>query len=251
MAGVTDSPVTHPDRLDLTDPSVRRGGSKPLHGYLATPDGPGPWPGLVMVHEVFGLDEMMRRHADRLAAAGYLTLAVDLYSAGGARRCLVSTMRSLSSGSGRAFTDIGTARDWLTSSALCTGRVGVIGFCMGGGFALLTANTGFDAAAPNYGPLPSDLDAALAGACPIVGSYGGNDRTLKGATAKLETALTRAGITHDLKEYPGAGHTFLNDAPTGPRPLRPLFKVAGMVPDPVAAADAWARIEAFFGEHLH
>lgn len=236
--------------LDLTGMSTARGGSAPLHGYVATPEREGPWPGVVMIHEVFGLDDQMRRHADRLARAGYLTLAVDLFSAGGTFRCLIATMRALSQGQGRALVDIETARQWLSDSPQCTGRIGVVGFCMGGGFALLTANSGFAAAAPNYGRLPGDLDAALAGACPIVGSYGGRDRTLKNAAAQLETALTDHGIVHDVKEYAGAGHAFLNDAPVGPRVLQPLFRVAGVGPDPEASADAWLRIEAFFEQHL-
>lgn len=236
--------------LDLTPSSAARGGSQPLHGHLARPAGEGPWPGVVLVHEAWGLDDVMRRHADRLAAAGYLTLAVDLFSAGGARRCLVSTMRAALSGRGRAYTDIETARTWLTGSPDCTGRTGVIGFCMGGAFALLTASTGFDASAVNYGPLPRDLDAAVEGACPVVGSYGGRDPALRGAAATLDAALTRAGVVHDVEEYPNASHSFLNDAENGPRVLRPLFRVAGMGPEPVAAADAWRRIEAFFAEHL-
>lgn len=236
--------------LDLTPASAARGGSQPLRGHLARPAGEGPWPGVVLVHEAWGLDDVMRRHADRLAAAGYLTLAVDLFSAGGARRCLVTTMRAALSGRGRAYTDIATARTWLTESPDCTGRTGVIGFCMGGAFALLTASTGFDASAVNYGPLPRDLDAAVEGACPVVGSYGGRDSGLRGAAGKLDAALTRAGVVHDVEEYPSAGHSFLNDAENGPRPLRPLLRVAGMGPEPVAAADAWRRIEAFFAEHL-
>ncbi|MHB8451597.1 MAG: dienelactone hydrolase family protein [Mycobacteriales bacterium] len=236
--------------LDLTESSEANAGSKRLHGYLATPGGEGPWPGLVMVHEIFGLDAMVHSHADRLARAGYLTLAVDLFSAGGARRCLVSTMRSMTAGRGRAFTDIETARQWLRASPKCTGKVGVIGFCMGGGFALLAANRGFDAASPNYGQLPRDIENALAGACPVVASYGGRDRSLKNAAAKLEKTLTDLGIAHDVKEYPRAGHAFLNEAETGPRPLRPLLRVAGIGPDPEAAADAWQRIEAFFAQHL-
>jgi carboxymethylenebutenolidase len=203
-----------------------------------------------MVHEVFGLNGVMRRHADRLAAAGYLTLAVDLFSAGGTRRCMVSTLRQMRKGDGPALADIEAGRRWLRVASECTDKIGVIGFCMGGGFALLTAGRGFDVSAANYGPLPDDLDDALAGACPVVGSYGGSDPGLKHAAATLETALTEAGVAHDVKEYPGAGHTFLNDVEVGPRPLRPLMRVAGIKPDPVAAVDAWRRIEAFFALHL-
>ncbi len=121
---------------------------------------------------------------------------------------------------------------------------------MGGGFTLLTANTGFDAAAANYGQLPRDLDAALVGACPVVGSYGGADRTLPNAAAKLDQALTKADVVHHVKEYPGAGHSFLNNAENGPRLLRPLLREAGVGPKPAAAADAWRRIETFFAQHL-
>lgn len=236
--------------IDLTTNAAERGGSRPLHGFLATPAGDGPWPGVVLIHELFGLDDVMRRQAERMAAAGYLTLAVDLYSAGGARRCLVSTMRAMLSGKGRAFADIDAARGWLTDSPRCTGKVGVLGFCMGGGFALLAAGSGFDAASANYGKLPNDIDAVLADACPVVASYGGRDRTLRGSAAKLDKALTRAGVVHDVKEYASAGHGFLNDAEAGPRILRPLMRVTHVGPEPTAAADAWRRIEAFFAEHL-
>ncbi|ABK67580.1 dienelactone hydrolase family protein [Mycobacterium avium] len=237
--------------IDLTDLAAAHAGSQPLRGYLATPSGTGPWPGVVLIHEVFGIDDVMRRHTDRLAGLGYLTLAVDLFSAGGAARCLISTMTAMIRGRGRAFADIAAARDYLAGSADCTGKVGVIGFCMGGGFALLTANTGYDAAAVNYGQLPRHLDTALAGACPIVGSYGGRDPSLRGATRKLNEALTKAGIEHDVKEYPAASHAFLNDDEAGPRILRPLLRVAGIGPEPDSAQDAWNRIAAFFATHLH
>lgn len=241
--------TTVPD-IDLTDVSARNGGSQPLRAYLARPPGDGPWPGVVMVHEIFGLTGEMRRHADRLASAGYLVVAVDLFSDGGARRCLVSTLRALSSGEGRAYTDIATAREEVAALPDCTGKVGVIGFCLGGGFALMTAASGFDAASVNYGRLPRDPDAALAGACPVVGSYGGRDRSLPDAAARLETTLDRLGVVHDVKEYPEARHAFFTEPGTLPRAALPLLRVAGIGPDPVAAADAWARIEAFFDEHL-
>jgi carboxymethylenebutenolidase len=237
--------------LDLTDLAAPRGGSRRLRGYLASPSGAGPWPGVVMIHEVFGLDDVMRAHADRLAALGYLTLAVDLFSAGGTTRCLVATMSAMIRGHGRAFADILAARDYLAKSPNCTGRIGIIGFCMGGGFALLGASDGYDAAAVNYGQLPRDLDAALDGACPIVASYGRRDPSLRGAAARLDAALDKAGIVHDVKEYLNASHAFLNHTEAGPRVLRPLLRVAGIGPEPESAEDAWRRIATFFASHLH
>jgi carboxymethylenebutenolidase len=234
--------------IDLS--ALARNGSQPLRGYLSTPSGPGPWPGVVLIHEIFGLDDVMRRHADRLAGLGYLTLAVDLFSSGGTARCLVSTMTAMVRGHGRAFADISAARDYLTGSVDCTGKIGVIGFCMGGGFALLSAHDGYGAAAVNYGQLPRDLDAAVAEACPIVASYGRRDPSLRGAAGRLEVALETARVTHDVKEYPHASHAFLNDAEAGPRLLRPLLRVAGIGPEPDSAEDAWKRIETFFAAHL-
>ena len=235
--------------IDLSGPGTSAG-SRNLRGYLAEPEGTGPFPAVLMIHEAFGLNDIARRQADRLAAAGYLTLAVDLFSDGGPRRCLVSTMRSMLSGSGKAFTDLKTAQAWLEHSGRTNGKVGVIGFCMGGGFALLVAKDGFDAAAVNYGRLPKNPEEALLGACPVVGNFGKADRTLPGAAAQLEIALDTLGIEHDIKEFDGAGHAFMNDAEEGPRALRPLFRVMGIKPNPDAAAEAWQRIEDHFAKHL-
>ena len=240
--------------VDLSAAGAAAGGSPSLHGYLAVPVGQGPFPGVVMIHEAFGLDDQTRRHADRLARAGYLTLAVDLYSDGGPRRCLVGTMRAMAARTGRPFTDIATARTWLAESELCNGKTGVIGFCMGGGFALLTARDGFDAASVNYGRLPGkqqqDLVEALRGSCPIVANYGGADRSLTGAAGRLEAALDQLGIEHSVTEFPGAGHAFLNDQEMGPVLLRPLMRVMGVGPDPESAPEAWRRIEEHFARYL-
>ena len=220
-----------------------------LRAHLAVPPvGSGPWPGVVVLHELFGLTDDVRQQADRLAAAGYLALAPDLFSAGGALRCLRSTFASLTSGTGPVYGDIEAARTALAGRPDCTGKVGVIGFCMGGGFALMTAARGFDAAAPNYGPLPKDPAEVLRGACPVVASYGGRDRGLPGAAATLEQALTEVGVEHDVQEYPDAGHSFLNRHNTGPFSV--LERVGGLSYHEPSAEDAWGRILRFFATHL-
>jgi carboxymethylenebutenolidase len=226
-------------------------GQGELRGVLAVPDGPGPFPAAIMVHEVFGIEENMRAQVERLCSAGYIVLMPDLFSRGGARRCLMATFRALTAGHGQAFDDVAAARNLLLSRPDCTGKIGVIGFCMGGGFALQLAHHGFDAASVNYGMMPKDLDATLAGACPIIGSYGAKDSSLKGAAATMEQALTKAHIPHDIKEYPDANHAFMNPGAAGPKVLRPIMgKVVGMKPYPEEAADAWRRIEDFFALHL-
>jgi carboxymethylenebutenolidase len=220
-----------------------------VKAHLAVPPvGDGPWPGVVVLHESFGLNDDIRQQADRLAAAGYLALAPDLYSAGGAWRCIRATFAALGRGHGKAFDDIETARSWLAAREDCTGRIGVIGFCMGGGFALLTAARGFEASAPNYAHLPKDLDGALRGACPVVASYGGKDKTLRGTAAELEAALLRTGVEHDVREYPDAGHSFLNRHDLGPGGA--LLRVAGIGYHEPSAEDAWGRILRFFEAHL-
>lgn len=237
--------------IELHDPDVT-GTSQHLKAVIAVPAGSGPWPAVVLVHEIFGVTDVMRRQVIRVAQAGYIAIMPDLFSDGGARRCLVSTFRAIAAREGRPFADVEVTRRHVVARSDCTGRVGLLGFCMGGGFALAAASgRHFDAVSANYGQPPKDLDDALADACPIVGSYGGRDRSLRGAPEKLEAALTAAGIAHDIKEYPTAGHAFLNDADTGPRLLQPVLRrFVGAGPDPVAAADAWLRIERFLGEHL-
>jgi carboxymethylenebutenolidase len=233
-------------KMELEDIQI----SSELAGVLAIPKGPGPHPAVVMVHEVFGVDQVMRAQIERLASAGYVVLMPDLFSRGGLRKCLTATFKSLVSGKGQAFEDIQAAKDMLLGMDETTDRVGVIGFCMGGGFALLHANKGYGAAVSNYGMLPKDLDAALMGACPILGNYGGKDGQLKGAATKLELAAIKNGVLNDIKEYPNAGHAFMNHEQAGGAVFGTILRVSGAKPEPVAAKDAWLRVEEFFSEHL-
>jgi carboxymethylenebutenolidase len=232
------------DRIPLPDAAE-------LEVVIAVPEGPGPFPVVIAVHEAFGIDESMRAHVDRLARAGYLTVMPNLYTRGGAKKCLMATFRALLSGSGQAFDDLERTRAWVSQRPNVTHSLGVIGFCMGGGFALMLAGRGYDAAAVNYGALPRNLDSVLSGACPIVASYGHEDKTLSGSAAKLTRALTRNQVPHDVVEYPHTGHAFLNPLPAGPAWMRGVLgKVMGVTTNPDAAPDAWNRIEAFFGQHL-
>jgi carboxymethylenebutenolidase len=220
-----------------------------LHAYLAAPRGEGPWPGVVVVMDALGLSDDIRLAADRLATAGFLAFAPDLYSGRGIR-CVLATLRASRSGRGEAYDDIEAARRWLGAREDCTGKIGIIGFCMGGGFALLSApRDAFAAASVNYGEVPADAVRRLAGACPIVASYGARDRGLRGRAQRLEDALQGLGIEHDVKEYPDAGHSFMNRVNVGPG-FGQLVKFIGLDYRHEPAEDSWRRILDFFDDHL-
>lgn len=226
--------------------------TNPPSGHLSTPAGTGPWPAVVVIHEIFGLNDDIRGLADEAARRGYLALAPDFYDGGPWLRCMKVAFRDLKAGEGPFFDRIEAARSWLAGREDCTGRVGVIGFCLGGGFALLAApRSPFAAASVNYGEVPEDVADLLRGACPIVASYGARDRVTRGHADRLRTGLEMARVDHDVKLYPGVGHGFLNRARYGPA-LSVISRVMGMHAgyDEAAAADAWARIDAFFDRHL-
>ncbi len=218
----------------------------PIDALLSTPGGQGPWPGVVVIHDAIGYGPDKQSISDKIADAGYLALTPNLFARGGRARCVPRVFRELLTKRGRALDDILAARNHVLAMPDCTGRVGIAGFCMGGGFALVMSPQGFAASAPFYGtPLPRHLDETLGGACPIVASFGGRDPMGRGATERLHELLEHKGIANDVKKYPHAGHSFANKLPG-----QPLLRIAGFGYNDDAADDAWARVFSFFGQHL-
>src|SRR3977135_4356699 len=144
-------------------------------GYLVTPDGSGPHPGVVVIHEVYGLNDQIKEICQRFASAGYAALAVDLFTDRNRAICMTRYMAGLLLGSVNAHgvSDLQSALTYLARNRdVDAKRMGAIGFCMGGGFAIAWACTDsrLKAIAPFYGTNPRPLDVVRR-LCPVVGSY--------------------------------------------------------------------------------
>lgn len=218
----------------------------PIDALLDLPQGQGPWPGVVVVHDAIGYQPDKEAISARIAAAGYLAVTPNLYARGGRAHCITKVMRAALTKQGPAVEDILAARDYLRDRPECTGVVGIAGFCMGGQFALILSPKGFGASAPFYGtPLPKNLEETLSGACPIVASFGAKDPLGRGAPAKLNKAVAAQGVAADVKVYPNAGHSFANQLPA-----QALLRVTGFGYNEAVAEDAWSRVFDFFATHL-
>lgn len=208
-------------------------------GYLALPDAAGPHPGVVVIHEAYGLNDHIRDVTRRFADAGYVSLAVDLFTGRNRAVCMSRYMAGMLVGSINRYgiDDLKSALTYMAKlNEVDAQRMGAIGFCMGGGFAIAWACTDsrLKAIAPFYASNPRPLEVVKR-LCPVVGSYPEQDFTARSGRA-LNSALTNHAIAHDIKIYPRAHHSFFNDTSRSY--------------DKEAANDSWLRVLQFFGEKL-
>ena len=211
------------------------------NGYLSRPHGTGPWPGLIVVHEWWGLDDQTRAIADRLAGIGYLALAPDLYRGERAGLGDHASARSLVEQYGPAApSELQVIFDHLRTHADCSGKVGAVGFCFGGRMALsLALARPLDAICTFYGGGMQQLfDRLVQIRCPVLGLFGDQDASIPiGTIEEFDKVLDAAGVPHEVVVYPNSGHAFFRDS--DPEVYRPA-----------AALDAWIRLQRFFGPLL-
>lgn len=215
--------------------------------------GEAPHPGVVVLHESFGLNDDIRRIASRFAAEGYAAVAPSLYSHGRRIVCLSRVMVDMVRGSvAREIGDIHAVREALGArEEVDVQRIAVAGFCQGGGFALIAGTRpGFQAAAVNYGDVPEER-SKLDGVCPVVASYGARDRMFGAKmAARLEQHLGALGVPGDVQVYDGAGHSFFSEVDGWQGWLARMPSPMAVGYEHQAAEDGWRRMLGFFGEHV-
>jgi carboxymethylenebutenolidase len=211
------------------------------NGYLALPMGEGPWLGVVVIQEWWGLDNHIKNIADRFAVAGFVAIAPDLYDGqvaaepDGARKLAMALVWP------DALAVIQGAINLLVGHSQVTPKkVGVVGFCMGGGLTWHSAAklSHVGAAAPFYGGGPELSDAEVAQIkVPVLAIFGERDQGVSPQVAqKRDQQMAQAGVPHKTIIYPNAEHAFFNDT-------RPIYH-------PEAAADAWQRVLTLFKQTL-
>src|SRR6516162_89431 len=222
-------------------PVSYQSGSETVSGILYTPEGKGPFPALVVIHEYWGLNDWVKEQASKLADQGYVVLAIDLY------RGKVATTPDEAHQIMRGVPDDRATRDLLAASAYLRSlksvdpaRVGDIGWCMGGGYALnlAIADPKLKAAVINYGHLATD-DATLKQInAAILGIFGGQDKGITPADVnKFESQMKALGKTVNIHSFPDAGHAFENST----------NEQAYRADD---AAQAWKLTTDFLEQHL-
>jgi len=214
-----------------------------VKGWLAWPAGEqtAGLPALIVIHEWWGLNDNIRRSAERLAGEGYVALAVDLYrgESGASPKDAMRLMQTLNQAEAAGRENLAAAYDYLTTVAGAD-KVGVIGWCLGGRWSLQAAlrlPAKLDAAVIYYGNVVSDKAQLQPLQMPILGLFAGDDPVVpRDSVVAFRQAMNELGKPVDVHFYPDAKHAFSNPS--------------GMAYDPEAAADAWDKTTAFLAQHL-
>lgn len=218
-----------------------RSGDETVNGFLALPDGGGKHPALVVIHEWWGLNDQVKEDTQKFAAQGYVALAVDLYR--GKVATTADEAHELMRGvpDDRGMRDLEAAFAYLAGrSDVKPGKIGSVGWCMGGGWSIKLAMSEpkLAACAVNYGSLPTEAASIAKIKAPVLGNFGADDRGITPDSVRaFDAAMKSAGKPVDVKVYDGAGHAFEN--PNNKDGYRPQ-----------AAAEAWSRMDAFFKKTL-
>ena len=218
-----------------------KSGDETVQGVLYTPEGKGPFPALVVIHEWWGLNDWVKEQASKLADQGYVALAVDLYRGKVATSPDMAHELMRGVPEDRAARDLRAAVDFLKSEPnVKKDRIGSIGWCMGGGYSLDVAlqEPTLAATVINYGHLATDSEALKKINAPILGLFGGQDRGITPDDVnKFDQQMKGLGKSVDVHIYADAGHAFENSNNTG-----------GYRADD--AADAWKRTASFLAATL-
>jgi carboxymethylenebutenolidase len=229
---------------DVTGKTVSYGtvGGVPVEGYLSRPkQARGRLPGLIVIHEWWGLNDNVRDEAGRLAAEGYVVLAVDLYGGRLATQppAAMKLSQELTANPGPAEENLRAAYRYLDKVEKAP-RIGTLGWCLGGRWSLRAAlilPDQVDATVIYYGTVKADEAELAKLRMPILGLFGSQDRVVPVATVTaFEATLQRLGKNADIHIYEGAEHAFANPS--------------GTAYDPQAAEDAWRLTTAFLKEYL-
>ena len=215
-----------------------------ISGYLSRPKGESRRPAVVIVHEWRGINDYTRDVARRLATAGYVALAPDLLSRQGGTGSFPSpeaaTEKLYKVDEQVITTDLTAAVNYLKGQNFVrANKIGVIGFCWGGGKALMFTTRSKDLAASviYYGANPRNLEDVKNITAPVLGQYGGADERITSGVPKLEETMKKYGKSFEYKIYAGAPHGF--DSDTSPQSYRED-----------AAKEAWERTLEFFNKYL-
>src|SRR5436190_10945549 len=228
--------------LEADQTVIYKSGDETVNGFLVTPEGKGPFQAVLVIHEWWGLDDWVKDQVRALAREGYVALAADLYRGKVTSKQEEAHQLMMGTPRDRALRDLKAAFEYLASRPdVRKDRIGVIGWCMGGMYALALApeEPRLAAVAAYYGAPPTDVAAIAKIKAPVLGNYGAEDKGPAPEQVRaFEAAMKKAGKTVDVKIYPGAGHAFAN-------PNNPWggYREA-------AAKDAWSRTVAFFAKYL-